>query len=169
MGLTASQIRQDLNCFGGFGQQGYGYDIEKLRAEISSIIGLENGYHAVMLGAGNLGRSIAVYLTDKPRGFDLRAIFDIQPELIGTQINGVPIDDVKNLEDYCDRETPTAAFLCLPRTAVECEVDKLYAKGVRYFWNFSHYDISVKYEDAVVENVHLGDTLMTLCYKITNS
>lgn len=168
MGLTASQIRQDLNCFGGFGQQGYGYDIEKLRSEIGSIIGLSNNYHAIMLGAGNLGRSLSYYLTEKPRGFDLRAIFDISPELIGTQINGVAIRDIAGLEDYCDSSTPQAAFLCIPRPAVEHEVDRLYAKGVRCFWNFSHYDISLKYEDAVVENVHLGDSLMTLCYRITN-
>ena len=171
MGLTASQIRQDLNCFGGFGQQGYGYDVPKLFGEISTILGVNEGYPAVMIGAGNLGRAVSIYISGsgKPRGFRLLAMFDINPKLIGTCYNGVPVLDAGDIEEFCKENSPKAVFLCIPSEGTKHIIETLYNCGVRYFWNFSHYDIAMNYPDAIVENVHLSDSLMTLCYHITDN
>lgn len=167
MGASASQIRQDLNCFGGFGQQGYGYDVSKLFDEISSILGLDNRYNAVLLGLGNLGRAVVNHVAFESRGFNLTAIFDKNPKLIGTEVKGIIIADISALEDYCKNNKIDAAFLCLPRDSVEPIGEILYNNGVRYFWNFSHFDLTMKYNDVIMENVHLNDSLMTLCYRIT--
>ena len=169
MGSSASQIRQDLNCFGGFGQQGYGYDVPKLCDELSSILGLDSHYSAVLLGAGNLGRAVLNHVDFASRGFRLTAVFDSNPAIIGTLINGMTVLDVSTLEEYCLSEKPQAAVLCLPKESAEQVADILYGCGVRGFWNFSHYDISMKYSDAVSENVHLNDSLMTLCCCMTAS
>ncbi|MBQ1398287.1 MAG: redox-sensing transcriptional repressor Rex [Clostridia bacterium] len=163
MGSSASQIRQDLHCFGGFGQQGYGYDVPKLADELGSILGLDNHFKAILLGAGNLGRAIINHVDFSSRGFTLTAVFDCDPGVIGTQINGMTVRDVGALKDYCTAEKPDAAVLCLPKESAEEMADILYDCGVRGFWNFSHYDLSMKYGDAVTENVHLNDSLMTLC------
>ena len=168
MGLTASQIRQDLNCFGGFGQQGYGYDVEKLHSEIGKIIGADNNYPAVLIGCGNLGRAVAIHLLNNQTGFELVAAFDNSPILIGANMRGLPVLHSENLIEYCYENHPIAAFLCLPTEHAEETVQQLYSCGVRYFWNFTHYDITLNYPDAVVENVHLTDSLMTLCYCITD-
>ncbi|MBE6764395.1 MAG: redox-sensing transcriptional repressor Rex [Ruminococcaceae bacterium] len=171
MGLTASQIRQDLNCFGGFGQQGYGYDVAKLFGEIKSILGVDEGYPAIMIGAGNLGRAVSIYISGsgKPRGFQLLAMFDKSPKLINTCYNGVPVLNIDDIEQFCRENSPKAVFLCIPSEGTKQLIDTLYDCGVRYFWNFSHFDIAMKYPDAVVENVHLSDSLMTLCYHITHT
>lgn len=168
MGLTASQIRQDLNCFGGFGQQGYGYIVEQLQAEISNILGLSNGYKAVLIGAGNLGQAIAAHMSFEMQGFSLVGIFDNSPEKIGTAINNITVRSIDNLEDFCREQCPMMAILCVPRNSVGGLAERLYALGIKNFWNFSHYDIAMKYPDAVVENVHLNDSLMTLCYRISD-
>ena len=167
MGSSASQIRQDLHCFGGFGQQGYGYDVPKLFDELSAILGLDNHYKAILLGAGNLGRAIINHVDFSSRGFALTAVFDSNPDVIGTQINGMTVLDVNTLEDFCMKEKPDAAVLCLPKESAEQTSDILYACGIRSFWNFSHYDLSLKYSDVVTENVHLNDSLMTLCCCMT--
>ena len=167
MGASASQIRQDLNCFGGFGQQGYGYDVPKLFDELSSILGLDSRYSAVLLGAGNLGRAILNHVDFASRGFELKAVFDKNPEIIGTSINGIAVRDVDSLAEYCQSHKVDAAFLCLPKDSAEQVADILYQCGVRGFWNFSHYDLSMKYGDVVTENVHLNDSLMTLCCCMT--
>ncbi len=169
MGTSASQIRQDLNCFGGFGQQGYGYDVPRLFNEISIILGLDNQYSAVLLGAGNLGRAILNHVDFASRGFRLTAVFDINPAIIGTEIAGMTVMDAAKLEEYCKSVKTDAAFICLPKESAEPVADILYRCGVRAFWNFSHYDISMKYRDAVTENVHLNDSLMTLCCCMTES
>ena len=169
MGSSASQIRQDLNCFGGFGQQGYGYDVPKLFDELSAILGLDSQYPAVLLGAGNLGRAILNHVDFSSRGFRLTAVFDKDPDIIGTQIGGFPVRDVDTLADYCLSEKPEAAVLCLPKESAEQVADILYDCGVRSFWNFSHYDLSMKYGDIVTENVHLNDSLMTLCCVMTEA
>lgn len=169
LGLTASQIRQDLNCFGGFGQQGYGYIVDQLCDEIANILGLSNGYKAILIGAGNLGQAIASHMSFESEGFRLAGIFDSSPQKIGTSINGTVIKDVAGLEEFCKQEKPMMAVFCVPREAVGMLAEKLYSLGVRNFWNFSHYDIAMKYPDALVENVHLNDSLMTLCYRISNS
>ena len=169
MGLTASQIRQDLNCFGGFGQQGYGYDVEKLCEELKNIMGIGNRYDAVLVGCGNLGRAVAIHLLNSSDAFRLTAAFDKNPMLIGASIQGLPVLDSDQLSDFCADHKPAAAFLCIPTESAEAVVETLYSCGVRCFWNFSHYDIPMYYPDTVVENVHLTDSLLTLCYQITDA
>ena len=168
MGLTASQIRQDLNCFGGFGQQGYGYNVETLMDEVGSILGTGMAFPAVLVGAGNIGRAIAINMDFEKMGFRLIGIFDKNPEIIGTEIRGIRVRDSDELETFCKAEKPKVAILTLPRDAAPETAEKLISLGVTGFWNFSHYDFSVKYTDIAVENVHLGDSLMTLCYMVKN-
>ena len=168
MGLTASQIRQDLNCFGGFGQQGYGYIVSQLQEEIGNIVGISNSYKAILVGAGNLGQAIATHMSFETQGFRLTGIFDNSPFKIGTTLNGIRILDIESLEEFCEKESPVMAILCVPREAAASIAERLYRIGIKNFWNFSHYDVSMKYTDAVVENVHLTDSLMTLCYRISD-
>ncbi|NLJ30372.1 MAG: redox-sensing transcriptional repressor Rex [Clostridiales bacterium] len=169
LGLTASQIRQDLNCFGGFGQQGYGYIVDQLCAEIANILGLSNCYKTILVGAGNLGQAIASHMSFESEGFHLIGIFDNSPHKIGTIINDHPVLDIAGLDEFCRKEKPVMAVLCIPRESVGPLAEKLYTMGIKNFWNFSHYDLAMKYPDALVENVHLNDSLMTLCYRISNS
>lgn len=167
MNSTASQIRQDLNCFGGFGQQGYGYSVAGLRTEIGKILGLDQQHNMILIGAGNLGKAIATHLDFEKLGFTLTAIFEKDELLIGTTLRGIEIMPDDQIEDYVKEHHIDTAVLTMPKDAVEKIIDKLYACGIRSYWNFSHYDISKKYLDATVENVHLSDSLMTLCYRIT--
>ena len=166
MNSTASQIRQDLNCFGGFGQQGYGYSVAGLRAEIGKILGLDQLHNMILIGAGNLGKAIASHLNFDKLGFKLTAIFEKDELLIGTSIRGIKVMPDDEIENYVKENHIDTAVLTMPKEAVEKIIDKLYACGIRSYWNFSHYDISKKYLDATVENVHLSDSLMTLCYRI---
>jgi redox-sensing transcriptional repressor len=164
MNSTASQIRQDLNCFGGFGQQGYGYSVAGLRTEIGKILGLDQLHNMILIGAGNLGKAIATHLDFEKLGFKLTAIFEKDELLIGTTLRGIEIMPDDQIEDYVKEHHIDTAVLTMPKDAVEKIIDKLYACGIRSYWNFSHYDISKMYLDATVENVHLSDSLMTLCY-----
>lgn len=166
MGLTASQIRQDLNCFGGFGQQGYGYNIEQLYNEIGIILGLNNNAKAILIGAGNLGHAIATHLRFDLRGFDLIGIFDNSENVIGKQIGTNTVLPINELKDFCAEKQPTVAILCIPADAAKTIVDELVSLGIKGFWNFTQYDISHYYDNVSVENVHLGDSLMTLRYQI---
>ena len=166
MHSTASQVRQDLNCFGGFGQQGYGYTVKGLRDEIKKILGLNKGYKA---GAGNFGAAIVNYLDFNKLGFELAGCFDCDKEKLGKQLGGLTIMDDSLLDSFCKENEIEAAFLCIPKESVESILDKLYGLGIKCYWNFSHYDLSSKYSDVVVENVHLSDSLMTLCYRMNNS
>ncbi len=166
MRSTASQIRQDLNCFGGFGQQGYGYPVTQLKEEIGKILGINQGFKAILLGAGNLGRAVATHMNFQQQGFELSAIFDKSEDVIGTMLRGIKIMSDDEIESYIKNNRVDAAFLCLPRNSVKPLIDKLYNLGIKNFWNFSHYDIKNDYKDVVVENVHLSDSLMTLCYRI---
>ena len=166
MGLTASQIRQDLNCFGGFGQQGYGYNVRSLHEEVGRILGLGKHRKAILIGAGNLGRAIAQHMDFTSRGFELVGIFDASPELIGRQIAGVPVQNIQALYDFCSRQAPTVAILCIPKEAAMKLSRELVGMGIRGFWNFSHYDLALDYKGIVVENVHLGDSLSILCYHL---
>ena len=168
LGLTASQIRQDLNCFGGFGQQGYGYIVSQLYDAIANILGLSNGYPTVLFGAGNLGRAIATHMSFRDEGFRLIGIFDKSPDRIGTRLASLPVRDVAEAEKFCRTERPVMAVFCVPPEAAAELSAMLYGIGIRNFWNFSHYSISMHYPDAVVENVHLNDSLMTLCYLISD-
>ena len=166
MGLTASQIRQDLNCFGGFGQQGYGYNIEQLYNEIGAILGLNNKSKAIMIGAGNLGHAIATHIHFDNRGFDLVGIFDNNPAVIGTKVGGKIVLSSDDLEEFCIKEKPVVAILCIPAEYAAENADKLVSLGIKGFWNFTQYDLVHRYENVAVENVHLGDSLMTLCYQV---
>lgn len=166
MGLTASQIRQDLNCFGGFGQQGYGYNVETLQEEIGNILGIGNPIPAIQIGVGNLGKAIASHLNFPRAGFRLVGLFDSNPALQGKQIAGVSVMDDSDLESFCERHHPKTAFLCVPGSAAEELVRRLVDCGVRSFWNFSSYDLALHYSGVAVENVHLMDNLMTLRYQI---
>lgn len=169
MNVTASQVRQDLNCFGGFGQQGYGYSVSGLKDEIQRILGLNNHYRSVLIGAGNFGSAIAKYMDFERLGFSLNGCFDKDEQKIGQKLGELEIRDVETLDSFCRENRIEAAFLCIPRSSVESVLDRLYSAGVRCFWNFSHYDITARYHDAVVENVHLSDNLMTLCYRMNNT
>ncbi|MGI5904881.1 MAG: redox-sensing transcriptional repressor Rex [Candidatus Pararuminococcus gallinarum] len=166
MGVTASQIRQDLNCFGGFGQQGYGYNVEALHKEIGSILGIDRGLDIILLGAGNLGRAIASHMSFDTRGFNLIGIFDVSPEIIGQTIRGIRVSHADTLPDFCRQRHPKVAMLCIPKNSAQEIADNLVELGIRGFWNFSHYDLALDYDNIVVENVHLGDSLMTLCYRV---
>ena len=166
MRSTASQVRQDLNCFGGFGHQGYGYSVPKLREEIANILGLNRHYKAVLVGAGHIGTGIAAHMNFDKLGYELVGIFDNNEEILGAHINKVEIMDVHNVSKFCRDNNVSAAFLCVPRSAAKKTVDTLYNAGVKCFWNFTHYFIGGDYPDAVVENVHLSDMLMTLCYRM---
>lgn len=168
MNSTASQIRQDLNCFGGFGQQGYGYSVSGLRAEIEKILGLDQQHNLILIGAGNLGRAIATHLSFEKLGFKLTAIFEKDEKLIGTTLRDITIMSDDQIEEYVKKNHIDTAVLTMPKEAVEKIIDKLYDCGIRSYWNFSHYDISKKYLDVTVENVHLSDSLMTLCYRNTD-
>lgn len=159
MGLTASQIRQDLNCFGGFGQQGYGYMVDQLRTEIGNIMGIQNSYKAIILGAGNLGHAVTVHLSFEMQGFVLTGIFDNDPQKIGTKLKEHTILDINDIDEFYQKVKPDMAVLCVPQETVPALVDKLYSLGIKNYWNFSHYDINPKYSDAIVEAVHLGDSL----------
>lgn len=166
MGLTASQIRQDLNCFGGFGQQGYGYNVKDLYEEIGRILGFDKRRKAVLLGAGNLGRAIALHMDFSSRGFELLAIFDSNPALVGMDVCGVTVSDCANLEAFCRMIRPDVAILCIPKEAARSLAGTLVDCGIRGFWNFSHYDMTLDYPGIAVENVHLGDSLSTLCFRV---
>ncbi len=168
MGLTASQIRQDLNCFGGFGQQGYGYMVHQLKEEIGGILGLNAKYKTILIGAGNLGRAVATHMSFESKGFSLIGIFDSNPNLIGQKIRDIPVMDPAEIENFCKENCPSVAILCLPLSAAEGISNQLIALGIKNFWNFSHYDFSSEYPDVIVENVHMNDSLMTLCYRIKN-
>lgn len=169
MSLTASQIRQDLNCFGGFGQQGYGYNLVELQEEIGKILGVKQGYRTVLIGAGNLGRAIATHMDFTEYGCSLVGIFDIDEKKAGSKVAGLTVNHVSEMESFFKKELPQIAILCIPKTAAQELADKLVSLGIKAFWNFSHYDIKISHKDVVVENVHLGDSIMMLSYALTNS
>ncbi|MCX7921068.1 MAG: redox-sensing transcriptional repressor Rex [Clostridia bacterium] len=165
MGITASQIRQDLNCFGGFGQQGYGYNVESLYNEIGNILGLNNKYQAIIIGAGNMGQALANYTNFEKRGFKLTAIFDVDPELIGKSINNIGIRDLETIDSYIKDNKVDVAMLCVPYEQTPIIADRVARLGVKGLWNFSPMDLELPY-DVIIENVHLSDSLMVLGYKI---
>lgn len=166
MGLTASQIRQDFNCFGEFGQQGYGYNVSDLRFEIGKILGLNVRTPMIILGVGNLGTAIASHLEFQNKGFELIGAFDVNPELVGKEIGELKVQHLDELEAFCTENKPVAAILCIPVTAAEKTVERLIACGIKAFWNYTHYDIRVNHDNIAVENVHLGDSLTTLSYRL---
>ena len=169
MHLTASQIRQDLNCFGGFGQQGYGYNVSELRKEIGRILGVDKHRKTILIGAGNLGTALAVHINFEKSGCSLIGIFDSNKKIVGNPLGKLTITDIDDLEKFCRENKPEVAVLCIPKSVTKEIVDRLTELGVRSFWNFSHYDINVEHKYIIVENVHLGDSLLTLSYGVNNN
>ena len=164
MGLTASQIRQDFNCFGGFGQQGYGYNVKQLREDIGGILGLDRTLSAIVIGAGNLGRALIANFHFSSYGFELKAAFDTDPALVGTIVNGTAILDGAALEEYLTENRVDVAVLTMPK-AYAAEIARLLVRrDVRGIWNFTGTDIDADLGDTVVEDVHLSDSLLTLGY-----
>ena len=168
MGLTASQIRQDFNCFGEFGQQGYGYNVSDLRLEIGKILGLDKQTPMILLGAGNLGKAIASHIDFHNKGFDLIGAFDVNPDIIGKEIGELKVRSTDELSTFCAENKPVAAILCVPMNAAEKLASTLIECGIKAFWNFTHYDLKVTHKGIAVENVHLGDSLTTLSYGLNN-
>lgn len=166
MQVTASQIRQDLNNFGGFGQQGYGYNVKYLYDEIGKILGVDQIHPMIIIGGGNFGHALANYDFGK-NGFVTKAIFDVRPELAGTFVRGIPVLMMDELEDFIAREKVEIAVLTLPKSHVKEVADRLVRCGVKALWNFAHLDLDVP-DDVVVENVHLVDSLMQLSYRLSN-
>lgn len=166
MGTTASQVRQDFNCFGGFGQQGIGYHVDVLHAELSSLLFSEKKLGTILIGTGRLGRAISGYLTAEARGYQLLAAFDKKPDEVGKLLCGAPILNVDEVAAFCAAHKPDVAVLCIPKSSARELAPTLVSMGIESFWNFSHYDLSVDFPDVTVENVHLGDSLMSLGYRV---
>lgn len=169
MNVTASQIRQDLNNFGGFGQQGYGYNVRYLYDEIGKILGLTQTHNIIIIGAGNLGQAIANYGRFDKLGFKTIALFDISPELIGQNVRGIQIYSLDDLEDFCKTHQVDIAALTMPKQGADNTAQRLVELGIRAIWNFAHVDLNVTDDSVVVENVHLSDSLMQLSYNIVKN
>jgi redox-sensing transcriptional repressor len=165
LGFTASQIRQDLNCFGGFGQQGYGYNVMELRDEIAGILGINRPNNAVIVGAGNLGQAIANYSGFRGSGFVLKAMFDINPRLVGISIRDIKIMDIDDMPEFIKKAGINVGIICTPKEGAQQVADRLTDEGIKAIWNFAPTDLNVP-EDVIVENVHLSESLMVLAYLI---
>lgn len=168
MKVTASQIRQDFNNFGGFGQQGYGYNVDHLYKEIGKILGLDKTHNFIIIGAGNLGRALGNYLNFERRGFIFRGIFDQNPELVGKKVRDVAVRPMDEMEAFVRENDIDIAVLTIPKTSAVEVADKLVQDGIKAIWNFAHVDLNVP-EGIQVENVHLSDSLMKLSYNINIS
>lgn len=168
MKVTASQIRQDLNCFGGFGQQGYGYHVEELHRQIGGILGVNNMTPAILIGVGNLGKVIATQVDLKTRGFRLVGAFDNSPAIIGQTLDGCTVQDIQALNEFCRQHHPKIAIICVPTAAAAELADMLVELGIVGIWNFSSYDFRLRHEQLKVASVHLSDSIMTLSYMVTH-
>lgn len=168
MKVTASQIRQDFNNFGGFGQQGYGYNVEHLYNEVGKILGLDQQHHFIIVGAGNLGRALGNYINFERRGFIFCGIFDQNPDLIGKEIRGIKIMPMTKMEEFIHENDIDIAVLTIPKSGAVAVAEKLVKNGIKAIWNFAHVDLNVP-EGIQVENVHLSDSLMKLSYNLSNS
>ena len=161
IGFTASQIRQDLNCFGDFGQQGYGYNVKELLNEISGILGLTKEYKMIIIGAGNIGQAIANYTRFEKLAFNLAGIFDVNPKLIGLRIRDVEVKDIDELVEFLKATSVDIGVICVSKNNAQTVADMLVSNGVKGIWNFAPVDLSVP-EEIIVENVHLSESLLTL-------
>ncbi len=166
MNITASQIRQDLNCFGGFGQQGYGYNVNYLYARICELLGVSAGFQAVIIGGGNLGRALAKNEMFEKRGVDVVAIFDVDEALVGTNVNDIPILHIDEFERYAATHTVDMAVLTLPKAQALEMAQRIAETDIGGIWNFTGQELDSVGSDLIVENVHLGDSLMTLNYRL---
>ena len=167
MGITASQIRQDLSCFGEFGQQGYGYNVDELRNEIGHILGIDERHRIIVVGVGNLGRALIHNFHFNDAGFLLEAAFDVAPALVGGGVEGVPVLDVAELERFVPAHQPHVAVLTVPQQVAQQTADRLIALGIPGIWNFTNVELSSRGKDVKFEDVHFADSLLTLSYRIT--
>ena len=167
MKVTASQIRQDLNHFGGFGQQGYGYNVKYLHDEIGKILGIDRTHSMIVVGGGNMGQALSNYTAFERSGFQIKGIFDVNPALFGKKIRNITIRSTEELPEFIKKEKIEIAALTLPTVAAPEMADVLVACGIKAIWNFAHTDLNVP-KDVVVENVHLFDSLMRLSYNLSN-
>ena len=168
LGLTPSQIRQDFSCFGEFGQQGYGYKVTALRTEIASILGMDRGFTAILIGVGNIGQALMCNFSFKNWGFDLKAAFDIKPELIGTEYEGVPIFDMKALPEYLAEKHVVVVVLCVPKEHAVSTTEMLTKHGINAIWNFTNVELTAPESRTIVENIHFSDSLLSLSYYIAD-
>lgn len=166
MGVTASQIRQDLNNFGGFGQQGYGYNVEYLYNEIGKILGLEHDYNIIIVGSGNLGQALANYTDFEKRGFQIKGMFDVNPRLVGMTVRGIEIKDIDKVKEFVKENAIDIAVLTLPKQKAPAVANDLAECGIKGIWNFAPVDLNLKQEHVIVENVHLSESLLTLSYRL---
>lgn len=168
MGITASQIRQDFSCFGEFGQQGYGYNTQELRMEIGHILGVDIQHHMILIGAGNLGHALLKNFPFSQNGFVLDAAFDVNPDIVGSAINDVPILHFDDLEAYLRQHTVDVVALTIPQSIAQSTASRLIELGIRGFWNFTNVELVSSEPDVRFENIHFADSLLTLCYRISN-
>lgn len=168
MNITASQIRQDFSCFGEFGQQGYGYNVEELRAEIGHILGVDNDHHLVVIGVGNLGHTLLQGFLFSQAGFTVDAAFDVSPAAVGTTVNGVPIYSMDDLDTYIREHSVDVVVLTIPQSVAQDTADRLINLGIKGFWNFTNVELSSSDPDVKFENIHFADSLLTLSYRIAN-
>ncbi|MBO5371276.1 MAG: redox-sensing transcriptional repressor Rex [Lachnospiraceae bacterium] len=169
MNVTASQIRQDLNNFGGFGQQGYGYNVKYLYEEIGKILGLNEKHNIIIVGAGNLGQALANYVKFEKFGFVIIALFDVDPKLKGQKVRGIEIHMLEELDDFIKTNKVDIATLTMPKSKADTIANRLVELGVPAIWNFAHVDLELENKNVVVENVHLSDSLMQLSYNIVKN
>lgn len=168
MNITASQIRQDFSCFGEFGQQGYGYNVEELRSEIRHILGVDNDHHLIMIGVGNLGRALLHNFHFSQAGFTVDAAFDISPSVVGTSVNGIPVYSMQELDSFVQQNHIDVVVLTIPQSVAQDTATHLIELGVRGFWNFTNVELSSPTDDVKFENIHFADSLLTLSYRIAN-
>ena len=168
MTITASQIRQDFSCFGEFGQQGYGYNVEELRSEIGHILGVDNDHHLIMIGVGNLGRALLHNFHFSQAGFTVDAAFDISPSVVGTSVNGIPVYSMQELDSFVQQNHIDVVVLTIPQSVAQDTATHLIELGVRGFWNFTNVELSSPTDDVKFENIHFADSLLTLSYRIAN-
>ncbi len=166
MGVTASQIRHDFNCFGGFGQQGYGYNVKFLYHKISEILGVQDNFSAIIIGAGNLCRAIATGPIFTHRGVRLLAIFDNNPAKAGSTVAGVSVYPIEQLHEFCGKNRVDIAVFTVPKAAARESAERILGTGIRGVWNYTNMELDLSTHGIAVQNIHLGDTLMTLCYTI---
>ena len=169
MNITASQIRQDFSCFGEFGQQGYGYNVEELRTEIGHILGVDNNHHLIMIGVGNLGRALLHNFPFSDTGFTVDGAFDVSPAIIGSTVNGVPVYSMEELDAYIRDHNVDVVVMTVPQSVAQDMADHLIALGVHGFWNFTNIELSSTNPNVKFENIHFADSLLTLSYRIANS
>lgn len=167
LGFTPSQIRQDFSCFGEFGQQGYGYNVQALHTEIANILGIDRGFTAILIGAGNIGHALMDNFCFSSWGFNLMCAFDINPELAGHVFNGVPIRHMNELTDFLQDNKVDVAVLTVPQEAAKPVTEIITSNGIDAIWNFTNVDITAPGSDTIVENVHFSDSLLSLSYYIS--